>query len=237
MSELEIRPLNPTIGAEIHGVDLRNELDEGKVGQIHGALLKHHVIFFRQQDIDHEQHLRFGRYFGDLHIHPAAPRPDDYPELLQIHSDENSRGVAGQGWHSDVSCDPEPPDGSILHLHTVPPDGGGDTLFANTHAAFDSLSPAMQEFLSGLSATHSGRHVFDDRSYRDDREYPESVHPVIRTHPESERQALFINAGFTTKINELAHAEGNAFLQFLYLHMEQAVFRCRFRWEANSVAF
>ncbi len=97
MSELEIRPLNPTIGAEIHGVDLRQELDEGTVGQIRGALLKHHVIFFRRQDIDHDQHLRFGRYFGDLHIHPAAPRPDDYPELLQIHSDENSWSLRRPG--------------------------------------------------------------------------------------------------------------------------------------------
>lgn len=237
MSQLEIVPTNPTVGAEIRGVDLREELDESTITAVRQALLDHHVIFFRNQDIDHDQHIRFGRYFGDLHIHPAAEKPDKYPELLRIHADENSRGVAGQGWHSDVSCDPEPPDGSILHLHTVPSSGGGDTSFANTHAAFDTLSPTMQEFVSELSATHSGRHVYDKNTYAEDRQYPESVHPVVRTHPESGRQALFVNSGFTTKINELARAESDALLAFLYRHIEQTVFHCRFHWEANSIAF
>lgn len=237
MAGPEVVPTNPTVGAEISGVDLREELNATEIADIRQALLDHHVLFFRNQDIDHDQHIRFGRYFGDLHLHPAAPRPDEYPELLRIHADENSRGVAGQGWHSDVSCEAEPPDGSILHLHTVPPGGGGDTQFANTHAAFDTLSPTMQEFLCGLSATHSGRHVYDKKPYADDRQYPESVHPVVRTHPESGRQALFVNSGFTTRINELAQAESDALLQFLYHHLEQSVFHCRFHWEADSVAF
>lgn len=237
MSQLQIHPLNPTVGAEIRGVDISQELDEANVAEIRQALLDHHVIFFRDQDLDHDQHIRFGRYFGDLHIHPAAAKLDDYPELLKIHADETSRGVAGQGWHSDVSCDAEPPDGSILYLHTVPPAGGGDTMFANTHAAFDSLSPAMQDFLSGLSAIHSGRHVYSRDGYAEDRQYPESVHPVVRTHPESGRQALFVNRGFTTRINELARAESDALLAFLYNHIEQSVFHVRFGWEVGSVAF
>jgi taurine dioxygenase len=236
VTALDIRLVNPTIGAEITGVDLRDELDEQVVADLRQALLDHHVLFFRDQDLTVEQHLRFGRYFGDLHVHPAAQKVEGHPELLRIHADETSRGVAGQGWHSDVSCDPEPPDGSILKLHQVP-SSGGDTMFSNCCAAFDTLSPALQGFLSELSATHSGAHVFNTSVYRDDREYPESVHPVVRTHPESGRQALFVNRGFTTRINELAKAESDAMLEFLYRHVEQPVFQCRFRWEPNSIAF
>lgn len=235
MSALQLSALNPTIGAEVSGVDLREELDDETIAGIREAWLTHHVLVFRDQPMDHDEHLRFGRAFGDLHIHPAAPKLDEYPELLRIHADETSRGVAGQGWHSDVSCDPEPPDGSILTLHTVPPDGGGDTAFCNTHAAFDTLSPAMQEFLCTLSATHSGRHVFDSKAYRDDREYPESVHPVVRTHPETGRQALFVNQGFTTRINELANAESAALLDFLYTHLQSQAFLGRVRWEPDTV--
>lgn len=237
MSTIEIIPTNPTLGAEIRGVDLGGALDEATVTTIRQALLDHLVLFFRNQPLDHDQHIRFGRYFGDLHLHPAAPRPDEYPELLRIHADHNSRGVAGQGWHSDVSCDPEPPDGSILLLNTVPPDGGGDTMFANMQAAYDSLSPALQEFLGTLSATHSGHHVYNRQGYRDDPDFPESIHPVIRTHPESGRQALFVNRGFTTRINELAQAESDALLQFLFTHAERSVFHCRFQWEPGSIAF
>ena len=237
MSTIEIIPTNPTLGAEIRGVDLRQELDQDTIDTIRQALLDHLVLFFRDQDIDHDQHIRFGRYFGDLHIHPAAAKPDRYPELLRIHADENSRGVAGQGWHSDVSCDAEPPDGSILHLSTVPPDGGGDTMFSNMQAAFDTLSPALQEFLMTLSATHSSQHVYSRDGYGEDRQFPESVHPVVRTHPESGRQALFVNSGFTTRINELAKGESDALLQFLFNHVDQSVFHCRYHWEPNSIAF
>jgi taurine dioxygenase len=110
-------------------------------------------------------------------------------------------------------------------------------MFANMQAAFDTLSPTMQSFLSELSATHSGRHVYDTDRYRDDRQYPESVHPVVRTHPESGRQALFVNSGFTTKINELAKAESDALLQFLFRHIDSSVFHCRFHWQPDSIAF
>ncbi len=233
---ITITPVNPTVGATIGGIDLRDDCDEDTIAVLHQALLDHHVLFLRDQDIDHDQHIRFARHFGDLHIHPAATRRDDYPELLRIHADETSRGVAGQGWHSDVSCEAEPPDGSLLWLHTVP-SSGGDTMFANTCAAFDTLSPAMQDFLSDLTATHSGRHVFNTSAFEEDGRHPESVHPVVRTHPDSGRQSLFVNRGFTTRINELAAAESQALLEFLYRHIEQPVFHVRFQWQANSLAF
>lgn len=234
--ELDIRPLNPVIGAEVHGVDLREELDDETVAAIRRVLLDHQVIFFRDQDLDRDRHISFGRRFGDLHIHPAAELPDQYPELLRIHADENSKGVAGEGWHSDVSCDPEPPMGSILKLNTVPP-SGGDTLFASAHAAFDTLSEAMQDFLSGLSAIHSGQHVYSRQGYREDRTFPESEHPVVRTHPETMRQALFVDSGFTTRIRQLRRAESDALLAYLFAHIANPQHQCRFRWEPNSIAF
>ncbi|MDH4146365.1 MAG: TauD/TfdA family dioxygenase [Acidimicrobiia bacterium] len=238
-TSLEIRPVNPVIGAEVSGVDLTAELDGATIEAIRAALGRHGVLFFRDQPIglDHDRHIGFGRRFGDLHIHPAAELPERYPELLRIHADETSKGVAGNAWHSDVSCDAEPPMGSILALHTVPPSGGGDTMFSSMYAAYDALSEPMKRFLEPLSAIHSGRHVYDRGGYRSDREYPESEHPLIRTHPETGRQALFVNSGFTTRIRGLARRESDALLAMLFEHIAQPKFQCRFRWEAHSVAF
>jgi len=238
---IETRPLTPTIGAEIHGVDLSQPLDEATREEIRAAFLQHQVVFFRNQDINLDQHKAFGRLFGELHIHPASPGPEGHPEILIIHADENSTYVAGNAWHSDVSCDPEPPLGSILHLHTVPP-SGGDTMFASMYAAYEALSEPMKRFLCGLTATHTSNHVYRGR-YKDkgvedaDKEYPSAEHPVVRTHPETGRKALFVNGTFTTRINGLKANEGKALLKFLCEHLVRPEFICRFRWEEKSIAF
>ncbi len=237
---IEIRSLTPVIGAEIHGVDLRLPLGNHTFQRIHDALMTHQVIFFRDQDISTEQHKTFGRLFGELHIHPAAPSPEQHPEILVIHGDENSKHVAGNGWHSDVSCDVEPPLGSILHMHTVPP-SGGDTMFASSYAAFEALSDKMQAFLSGLTAAHSGEHVYRGR-YRlavddADRKFPEAEHPVVRTHPVTGRQGLFVNSGFTVHIKDMKEKESRALLDFLFEHTRTPEFICRFNWEPGSIAF
>src|SRR6266699_605618 len=167
---------------------------------------EHQVLFFRDQPLDVEGHKAFGRYFGDLHIHPNTPGPEGHPEILPIHADANSKRIAGEYWHSDVSCDEKPPLGSILYLHTVPP-VGGDTLFASQYAAYDALSPRMKAYLEGLTATHSGEHLYRATNVlvgRDDRGkvFPKASHPIIRTHPVTKRKALFVNQGFTTHIDE-----------------------------------
>ena len=152
---IEVRKLNPVIGAEISGVDLSKELDSQQFKELHEALMENLVIFFRNQNLTVEQHKAFGRRFGKLHVHPnAAQELAGHPEILVIKADENSKHVAGEEWHSDVSCDEEPPMGSVLHMHTVPPDGGGDTMFANMYAAFEALSPPLQRMLEGLTAVH-----------------------------------------------------------------------------------
>ena len=234
--QISVEPLTPTVGAEISNVDLRGPLD----AEIRRALLGHGVVFFRDQPIDHEHHVAFGKRFGGLHIHPASPCIDDRPELMLVHTDANSTRQNGDRWHSDVSCDEEPPMGSILHLHTVPP-CGGDTLFASMYAAWDALSEPMKALLAPLEARHESAHLYD-HLYGDDvvrrrNEWPSAVHPVVRTHPETGRRALFVNSIFTRRILGVTESESRGLLDFLFEHVTNPHFQCRFRWRPNSIAF
>ena len=238
---IEVKAVTPLLGAEISGIDLTGTLSNQQVDELHTALAQHQVLFFRDQKITLDQQKSLGRHFGDLHIHPNTPGPAGHPEILPIHADANSKRINGERWHSDVSCDQEPPMGSILYLHTIPP-VGGDTLFASQSAAYDALTPAFKAFLDGLTATHSG-----DRSYRrtnrllgiDDRSrvFPEAVHPVVRTHPVTGRKGLFVNENFTFRINELSEEESQAVLAFLYAHSTKPAFQVRFRWQPHLIAF
>ncbi len=236
---IEVNKLNPVIGAEIGGVDLSKPLGNQQFQEIHDALAENLVIFFRDQKITPDQHKDFGRRFGKLHIHPASGRTlEGHPELLVIAADENSKRVAGEDWHSDVSFEAEPPMGSILYLTEVPPSGGGDTMFASMYAAYEALSDRMKAYLDGLTAIHDSRHVFGGAyGDRPDKVLPRNEHPVIRTHPVTGRKALFVNRGFTTRIVGLPRPESAALLEFLYRHVETPEFHCRFRWRANSIAF
>ena len=236
---IQVDKLTPHAGAEIRGVDLSQPLDERTFKEIHDALIDNGVIFFRNQRLTPDQQKTFGRLFGELHLHPAAPSLlDGHPEILVIHADETSKHVAGEVWHSDVSCDVEPPMGSILYMHELPP-VGGDTLFASMYAAYEALSAPMKRFLEPLTAMHEGEHVYRGRYGVDDmgKTFPRAEHPVIRTHPVSGRKALFVNSGFTTRIVQLARPESDALLQLLFRHVETPEFHCRFRWQVNSVAF
>jgi len=238
-ASIQVDKLTPHAGAEIRGVDLSQPLDEPTFKEIHAALIDNGVIFFRDQHLTPGQQKAFGRLFGELHMHPAAPRElPEHPEILVIHADENSKHVAGENWHSDVSCDLEPPLGSILYMHELPP-VGGDTLFASMYVAYEALSEPMKRFLEPLTAMHEGEHVYRGRYGVNDagRVFPKAEHPVIRTHPVSGRKALFVNGGFTTRIKQLKRPESDAVLQFLYRHVETPEFHCRFRWQVNSVAF
>jgi len=238
-TSIQVEKLTPHAGAEVRGVDLAKPIDEQLFKEIHAALVDNGVIFFRDQHLTPDQQKAFGRLFGELHIHPAAPSlVEGHPEILVIHADENSKRVAGELWHSDVSCDLEPPMGSILYMHELPP-VGGDTLFASMYAAYDALSEPMKRFLEPLTAMHEGEHVYRGRYGVDDRSrtFPKAEHPIVRTHPVSGRKALYVNSGFTTRIVQLKRPESDAVLQMLYRHVETPEFHCRFRWQVNSVAF
>jgi len=236
-SAVHVTPLGPAIGAEIENVDLTLPLSDAEVADIRAAWLEHQAIFFRDQDLTLEQHIAFGRQFGDLHIHPNVPSHPEHEEILVIHADENSKRVAGHGWHTDVSCDHVPPAGSILRLTQTPRHGGGDTLFASMYAAYDALSDHWQGFLSGLTARHESAHVHG--RYHDsnsEHAFVAAEHPVVRTHPETGRKALYVNSAFTTSIVGMTQNESRATLEFLFRHMEHIDFQCRFRWTPHSIA-
>lgn len=233
---IEITPLTPGIGAEIRGVDLAEPLANRQVQVLHDALAQHLVIFFRDQPLDFESHKRFGRYFGDLALSTVVDGIEGHPEIVRMHADATSKYVAGEQWHSDLSCNPEPPMGSVLYLHTVPP-VGGDTLFASMYAAYDALSAPMKTYVEGLTAVHDAepfyRHIFGSTG----KTYPAASHPIVRIHPVTGRKALYVNEQYTTRINGVSRSESDAVLGYLYKHCQDPAFQVRFRWRAHSIAF
>jgi taurine dioxygenase len=237
--QLKIVPLSPTIGAEIGPIDLAQPLDDEMHAELHRALLQHKVLFFRDQDITQEQHIAFARRFGDLEVHPFAPR-HEHPELLVIAHDENNRGKENT-WHSDVTWRLKPSLGSILRAIDVPPIGG-DTLFADMHAAYEALGDSMKQALSGLTAIHDFSRVFGrglppEKLGALKREYPPAQHPVVRTHPETGEKSLYVNRAFTSHIVGMAPDESEKLLEFLYSRASIPEYQCRFRWRRNSIAF
>ena len=231
---ITVTPLTLRVGAEIGGIDLTRELNATQIAEIRAALLEHGVVFFREQPIDIATLKRFGQRFGELHIHSSRKGLDEHPEVRPIHADATSKHVAGEEWHTDLSCDAIPPMGSILHIHTLPP-VGGDTIWASMYAAYEALSDRMKTYLEGLTATHDGRIAFG--RFDPNGKYPVNVHRVIVRHPETKRPVLYVNRGFTSHINELPASEGADLLQVLYKHLEKPDFQVRFRWRKDSIAF
>jgi taurine dioxygenase len=225
------------IGTELPGVSLK-DLDETGVDELKALVAERGVLFFRDQHMTLAEQVDVGRKLGELHIHPAAKAPEGFPEVLVVHTDENSTYTAGNGWHTDVSCDERPPGLSMLRIEEVP-SAGGDTVWASMYEAYETLSPSMQEYLLTLTAIHSGDKAYVGRySKRNaDVDYPVNEHPVIRTHPISGRKALYVNSGFTVRIKQLTQRESAALLDFLYDHIAYGVrFQVRFAWEPHSVA-
>ncbi len=241
---IEVTPLTPTLGAEIAGADILN-LDQNSFAEIYQAFVDHSVVFLRDQPaLTPEQHLAFASWFGDVHVHPfdrlgGRERKNPHEGLLHIHTTADTKAAAGNRWHSDVSCDDEPPQASILQLHQIPP-VGGDTLFASLYAAYDALSDRMKQYLDGMTAKHSGedayRRIFNMKTADPNAGWPEVDHPIVRRHADSGRPALFVDREFTESINDLPKEEGRALLEFLFEHSERANFQCRFRWTENAIA-
>lgn len=226
-------PSSPHIGAEITGIDLTRPLTEKQVAELHDAFARFQVIFFRDQKISFEDQIRLAGYFGNLGRHVGAStisKKTDNELVRKFHYDETSKQISGENFHSDQSCAAVPPLGTMLYNHTVPPDGGGDTMFASMYAAYDALSPRMKVYLKGLTATHDGTRIFGPGT-------PISVHPVITRHPVTGREVIYVNTDFTSHINELPRLEGQRILQFLVDHCDKPEWTCRFRWEPHSICF
>ncbi len=235
---IESRKLTPNIGAEVFGVDLAQPLSNQQYADIRQALLDNLVIFFRDQTLTIEQHKAFGRLFGPLQRVPN-PRFVVDPEVIAIKADESSAYVSGDVWHTDTSCDEVPPLGSILYMHEVPVNGGGDTMFANMYLAYETLSDALKGYLEGLTAIHDGERVYrgKGRKHEPGVTYPRAEHPVVSTHPETGRKLLFVNRMFTSHIVQLKAAESAQILEMLYQHQATPDFQCRFKWQPKSIAF
>ncbi|MAV74788.1 MAG: taurine dioxygenase [Cellvibrionales bacterium TMED21] len=233
-----ITPLTPAIGAKIGNVDLRSVSDY-QIEAIRAALLEYQVIFFRDQELDQEQHIAFARHFGDLEIHPATPPGQANPEVLHIAHGPNSKGREN-AWHSDVTWRDKPSLGSILKAVEVPA-VGGDTLFANMVLAYDQLSDEIKEKITGRVAVHDIARVFAGRLNMSEDElrekYPLSEHPVVTTHPETGRSVLYVNVAFTTHIKDMDSAESDALLADLFRTAWNPELQCRFKWRPGSLAF
>jgi len=245
-TRLEIQPIAGALGAEIHGVDLGSDLDDATVAEIRQALLDHCVIFFRDQEFGAEQHKRLARRFGEIFIHPNYYGTQADPEIVEIRREVGDTKVVGEDWHTDTTMVAEPPMGAILYAIEVPP-YGGDTLFANQYLAYETLSEGMKRLLGGLRAVHSDRtvagpkvnHAGRTTKARADADWREtiSVHPVVRTHPETRRKLLFVNYSYTMNFEGMTEEESRPLLHYLFEQGHRPEFTCRFRWTKGAVAF
>ena len=237
-----LRTLTPHIGAEIMGLDLSKPLGDAQMIELREAFRDWMVLVIRDQELTRDQHKALGRSFGRLHVHPlhgGSHRGGD-PEILPVVTTADNAYTAGDGWHTDVSCDEIPPMASMLYVKEVPECGGGDTLFADMGLAHDLLSEPMQRFLEPLDAIHDGSipYVGAYRTTPPEGGYPRNRHPVVTRHPDTGRKILFVNSGFTSHIVGLTPAESRSVLDLLYRHIATTPrLHCRVEWEPNTLTF
>jgi taurine dioxygenase len=246
-SRIEVRLIAGACGAEIAGVRIGDDLDGTTIGEIRHALNEHGVVFFRDQEFDAEQHKAFARRFGEIFVHPNYRGMHEDDEIVMIRREPGDKHIVGEDWHTDTTMVVAPPMGAILYAIEVPP-YGGDTCFAHQAAAYDALSAGMKRLLQGLRAIHTdrmvagpqaGRNAYRSTKVREDEAWRETVttHPVVRTHPETGRKMLFVNAAYTVGFEGMTEAESWPLLDWLLEHGHRPEFTCRFRWENGSVAF
>jgi taurine dioxygenase len=244
---LQIRRVAGALGAEIGGVDLSRDLPDETIAAIRAALNAHQVVFFRDQELTPAQQVAFGARFGPLNIHPYVRGMAEHPEVMEIIKEPQDRINFGGGWHSDMSFLERPAIGSILYAVEIP-EFGGDTLFASQAAAYDALSPGLKATLDGLNAVHSANREYSSAGHSAQKRSSmavaeaegmagEYVHPMVLTHPETGRKALYVNPAFTIRIEGWSRRESKALLDFLFEHSRYEAFTCRFAWAKGSVAF
>jgi taurine dioxygenase len=260
-TDLDIRRLSGSIGAEIRGLDLKQPLEVRTVEAIRDTLLCYRVVFFPGAHLNPAEHIAFARHFGELTpAHPVIPGIEGFPEVFEIDyaatakltalygdvAKNRSRPGGGISWHTDVTFVERPPLGSILNAVVIP-DAGGDTMWSDQVAAYEGLSEPIRRLIDGLTAVHDGSAQFgaileglpeagewDDAPYRS---LTPVEHPVVRVHPETGQRALFVNAGFTSHIKELTVDESHALLSFLYEHSTKPEYVVRYHWQAGDVGF
>lgn len=240
---LKIKHMSGALGVEIGGIDLSVELSKENALRIRKLLNEHEVIFFREQDINHERQRALALSFGPLQTHPAYDTVAEYPEITILESTAE-KPTKIEAWHTDMTFRQHPPMATVLRSVVVPPKGG-DTLWASMTTAYNGLSHHLQNFLEGLTAVHDFAHGFKESLAEEGgRERladaiaanPPVRHPVIRTHPETGKKLIFVNSLFTTHIEDMPGKESDALLTFLYQHITTPEYSCRFKWEPHSIA-
>ncbi len=242
--QLKITPISPSIGAEIEGVNIAEPLTDEAFDAINQALLDHLIIVFRNQPLDDDALMALGRRFSTLVIHPFLQPNTDNPEVVAIRREPGDTTIVGEDWHADTTHIETPPMGAVLHAVETPPTGG-DTLFANQYLAYESLSDGMKKMLDGLSAVHDDTRVAGPNSnknqtrankVRDDADWrpTSSIHPVVRTHPETGRKSLFVNRSYSHKFAGMTREESLPLMSFLLEHATRPEFTCRVHWDPGT---
>jgi alpha-ketoglutarate-dependent taurine dioxygenase len=241
---LDIRPLSGAIGAEILGIDLGAEASDETIAAIRAAWLEHLVIFFRDQNLEPAQFLELARRFGEPIEYPFVKGLDGFPQITPVIKLEHEKINFGGLWHSDTAYLEKPPMATMLIARETPP-RGGDTLFANMYLAYETLSDGLRRVLDGLTALNSSAKAdvtrtredrIKDSAKTDARKEYNAEHPVVRTHPETGRKALYVNGGHTVRFKDMSEQESAPLLSYLFAHMVRPEFTCRFRWEVGSIA-
>ena len=246
MSNLLINPTSGSMGVEIHNVDLSKELSDSLFSEIREAFIEHGLIFFRDQELTPDDHLRFAKRWGEININRFFAKVEGYDQIAEVRKDADQKINIGGAWHTDHSYDQVPAMGSIL-LAKETPKIGGDTLFANMYRAYETLSDGMKKTLEAMKACHSSRHVFgahtgyseasNQRIGNPELATQDAIHPVIITHPESKRKALYVNPEFTVNFEGWTVEESKPLLDYLAEHTTQQENTTRFQWEPGSIAF
>lgn len=243
-----IEPCGPVLGAELGGVEIGDAVDPEVAAELRALLTRYKVLFLRDLDLSHEQHLALGRVFGPLEGHPVIAHVPGYPEILDIRGSEGRVSDSASDrafraldkWHSDVTFRARPSFGAVLRARELPPIGG-DTLWVDAAAAYEGLSDAVKARIAGRTATHDLLHDFGDRIAPERRaamaaEFPPQHHPIVRRHPETGEHVLFVNASFTSRIDGLDDAQSTELLRHLLDQFKVPEYQIRFRWTPNAVA-
>lgn len=245
MSAIEIRPVSGGVGVELSNVDIGQGLSDAEFKAIQQAFIDNGLVFLHGQSLSPEQHIEFAERFGEINVNRFFPKVDGYEKIAAVVKEKDQKVNIGGGWHTDHSYDQIPAMGSILLARETPP-VGGDTLFACMYKAYESLSDGLKKTLEGMNAVHSSRHVFgdqaeyqkslDDRLSNTELATQDAVHPVVITHPESGRKALYVNPGFTIHFEGWSAAESKPLLDYLYHHATLMEHTTRFKWAEGSIA-
>ena len=245
-STINVKPLSGNIGAEIDGVNLK-KISKEQFKEIKIVFGKYGVIFFRNQNLSPEEEIIFAELWGEININRFFTNLEGYPKIALVSKEPDQKKNIGGAWHTDHTYDLEPAMGSILFAHQVPKKGG-DTLFSSMYAAYETLSDGLKDTLKNMYGRHSSRHVFgtsraernDDtvgRIINSEKAKQDAIHPVVITHPQRGRKALFVNPTFTLGFDGWSDEESKPLLNYLYSHATKPEFTCRFKWEEGSIAF